>query len=165
MFGRVRASPLPVEFLELERLPSKMLKDDSLSVYEATILKLKQGSRKTVSSPEEMVDRVIQDSNQSSAISGESMSSDLSSVSEGAITESSSETFSSTERQGITYVSDSDSSISTTKESRNMSIQYLFSKYKQSSYHLKEKGLQNDELMDTEEESLTDNSTLLMSLS
>ncbi|EYU23155.1 hypothetical protein MIMGU_mgv1a020033mg, partial [Erythranthe guttata] len=45
MFGRVRASPISsLELLEMERPPSKIIKHDSLSIYESTLLKLKQGS-------------------------------------------------------------------------------------------------------------------------
>ncbi|XP_021762014.1 uncharacterized protein LOC110726804 [Chenopodium quinoa] len=48
MFGRIRSSPSPVELLELERLPSKLLKHDSLSIYESTLVKLKQGSQRNL---------------------------------------------------------------------------------------------------------------------
>ncbi|KAL3839049.1 hypothetical protein ACJIZ3_023640 [Penstemon smallii] len=45
MLGRVRASPMEsLEILEMQRPPSKIIKHDSLSIYEATLLKLKQGS-------------------------------------------------------------------------------------------------------------------------
>ncbi|CAI9768531.1 unnamed protein product [Fraxinus pennsylvanica] len=45
MLGRVRPSSInSLELLELERPNSKIIKDDSLSIYEATLLKLKQGS-------------------------------------------------------------------------------------------------------------------------
>ncbi|XP_057548927.1 uncharacterized protein LOC130827277 [Amaranthus tricolor] len=61
MFGRIRASPSPVECLELERLPSKIYKDDSLSIYEATLMKLKKGSQRCLSS-EDTLSPVSQDS-------------------------------------------------------------------------------------------------------
>ncbi|CAN8254890.1 unnamed protein product [Cochlearia groenlandica] len=49
MFGRLRPPPSSPECLE--RYPAKIIKDDPLSVYESTLLKLKQGSRlETVSS-------------------------------------------------------------------------------------------------------------------
>ncbi|KAL6555647.1 hypothetical protein OROHE_007319 [Orobanche hederae] len=44
MFGRVRASPVSSsEPLDSERLSCKIIKHDSLSIYESTLLKLKQG--------------------------------------------------------------------------------------------------------------------------
>ncbi|KNA09468.1 hypothetical protein SOVF_153180 [Spinacia oleracea] len=49
MFGRIRSPPSTVELLELERLPSKLFKDDSLSIYESTLAKLKQGSQRNLS--------------------------------------------------------------------------------------------------------------------
>ncbi|XP_009336543.2 uncharacterized protein LOC103929118 [Pyrus x bretschneideri] len=47
MFGRIRASSCPAE--SLERPPSKIRKDDSLSIYESTLLKLKLGSKRSLS--------------------------------------------------------------------------------------------------------------------
>ncbi|CAH1423229.1 unnamed protein product [Lactuca virosa] len=50
MLGRVRACSLSsLEVLEMERTPSKLLKDDSLSIYEKTLLKLQQGSHRDLS--------------------------------------------------------------------------------------------------------------------
>ncbi|KAL5543978.1 hypothetical protein UlMin_007762 [Ulmus minor] len=49
MFGRVRASSSSPE--SLERPPSKIIKDDSLSIYEATLMKLKVGSQRDLNSP------------------------------------------------------------------------------------------------------------------
>ncbi|CAA7056459.1 unnamed protein product [Microthlaspi erraticum] len=43
MFGRLRPPPSSPDCLE--RYPAKIIKDDPLSVYESTLLKLKQGSR------------------------------------------------------------------------------------------------------------------------
>ncbi|KAF8100098.1 hypothetical protein N665_0231s0036 [Sinapis alba] len=43
MFGRLRPPPSSPD--SLERYPAKIIKDDRLSVYESTLLKLKQGSR------------------------------------------------------------------------------------------------------------------------
>ncbi|KAJ0248447.1 hypothetical protein HA466_0155460 [Hirschfeldia incana] len=43
MFGRLRPPPSSPD--SLERYPAKIIKDDPLSVYESTLLKLKQGSR------------------------------------------------------------------------------------------------------------------------
>ncbi|XP_057806844.1 uncharacterized protein LOC131021599 [Salvia miltiorrhiza] len=46
MFGRVRLAPVnSLEPLESERSSCKIIKHDSLSIYESTLLKLKQGSR------------------------------------------------------------------------------------------------------------------------
>ncbi|KAK2648073.1 hypothetical protein Ddye_015562 [Dipteronia dyeriana] len=54
MFGRVRAASSTLDTLELERAPSKLIKDDSLSIYEATLLKLKLGSQRNLDPPSEM---------------------------------------------------------------------------------------------------------------
>ncbi|KAG2329627.1 hypothetical protein Bca4012_020829 [Brassica carinata] len=43
MFGRLRPPPSSPD--SLERYPAKIIRDDPLSVYESTLLKLKQGSR------------------------------------------------------------------------------------------------------------------------
>ncbi|KAJ4837616.1 hypothetical protein Tsubulata_044301 [Turnera subulata] len=57
MFGRMRPSSSSLDSLEMERPPPKILKDDSLSIYEATLMKLKLGSRREPSSSmEEAVD-------------------------------------------------------------------------------------------------------------
>ncbi|CAN1777218.1 hypothetical protein LINPERHAP1_LOCUS13964 [Linum perenne] len=45
MFGRLRPPTSSPDSLELERSYSKFFKDDSLSVYEATLMKLKRGSQ------------------------------------------------------------------------------------------------------------------------
>lgn len=63
MFGRVRASPLPSQLDSLETPPSKIFKDDSLSIYEATLMKLKLGSQRLLISPPtvtEETDRAFQ---------------------------------------------------------------------------------------------------------
>ncbi|XP_022738791.1 uncharacterized protein LOC111291370 [Durio zibethinus] len=51
MFGRVRPSPSPSPLDSLETPPSKIIKDDSLSIYEATLMKLKLGSQRHLISP------------------------------------------------------------------------------------------------------------------
>ncbi|VVB04728.1 unnamed protein product [Arabis nemorensis] len=51
MFGRLRPPPSPPD--SLERYPAKIIKDDPLSVYESTLLKLKQGSKLDTSSETE----------------------------------------------------------------------------------------------------------------
>ncbi|RZC77591.1 hypothetical protein C5167_001775 [Papaver somniferum] len=50
MFGRVRAAASnSLDSLELERpFPSKIIKDDSLSIYEITLQKLRLGSRRAL---------------------------------------------------------------------------------------------------------------------
>ncbi|MCD7464346.1 hypothetical protein HAX54_052548 [Datura stramonium] len=54
MLGRVRRSTISsLEQLELERPSSKLIKADSLSVYETTLMKLREGSRRDTSIPEE----------------------------------------------------------------------------------------------------------------
>ncbi|XP_020217650.1 uncharacterized protein LOC109801076 [Cajanus cajan] len=47
MFGRIRASTSSLD--TLEGSPSKILKDDTFSVYEATLMKLKLGARRDIS--------------------------------------------------------------------------------------------------------------------
>ncbi|KAL8042554.1 hypothetical protein ABFS82_09G062200 [Erythranthe guttata] len=114
MFGRVRASPISsLELLEMERPPSKIIKHDSLSIYESTLLKLKQGSHcnprynpedsctMATDSPGEGITAADADCTSSDSISGDS------SVSFQSTLCSSNE-----------------------KGSKNMSILYLFSKYK-----------------------------------
>ncbi|CAH8307243.1 unnamed protein product [Eruca vesicaria subsp. sativa] len=51
MFGRLRPPPTSPD--SLERYPAKIIKDDPLSVYESTLLKLKQGSRLDTIGPSE----------------------------------------------------------------------------------------------------------------
>ncbi|CAL1405794.1 unnamed protein product [Linum trigynum] len=51
MFGRLRPPSSSLDSLEMERSHSKFLKDDSLSVYEATLMKLKLGSQRAVLLP------------------------------------------------------------------------------------------------------------------
>ncbi|KAM3381296.1 hypothetical protein P3S68_006869 [Capsicum galapagoense] len=54
MLGRVRRSTISsLEELELERPSSKFIKADSLSVYETTLMKLREGSRRDTSFPAE----------------------------------------------------------------------------------------------------------------
>ncbi|PSS07702.1 Up-regulator of cell proliferation like [Actinidia chinensis var. chinensis] len=53
MLGRVRPSSSSLECLELERSHSKIIKDDSLSIYEATLIKLRQGSQRDIVSSSE----------------------------------------------------------------------------------------------------------------
>ncbi|KAE9601398.1 hypothetical protein Lal_00023934 [Lupinus albus] len=75
MFGRIRATPSSLECFEDS--PSKILKDDSFSIYETTLMKLKLGAKLDISASSEM-DEVINDS----SINSENMKSNCSSVSE-----------------------------------------------------------------------------------
>ncbi|PON85297.1 hypothetical protein TorRG33x02_189650 [Trema orientale] len=56
MFGQIRASSSSLE--SLERPTSKILKEDSLSIYEATLVKLKLGSQSYLSFPSEKVGHI-----------------------------------------------------------------------------------------------------------
>ncbi|PON45617.1 hypothetical protein PanWU01x14_257280 [Parasponia andersonii] len=56
MFGQIRASSSSLE--SLERPTSKILKEDSLSIYEATLVKLKLGSQHNLSLPPEKVGHI-----------------------------------------------------------------------------------------------------------
>ncbi|KAJ0106274.1 hypothetical protein Patl1_18235 [Pistacia atlantica] len=51
MFGRVRAASSTLDCLELEKPPSKLIRDDSFSIYEVTLMKLKLGSQCDLGSP------------------------------------------------------------------------------------------------------------------
>ncbi|XP_019266504.1 PREDICTED: uncharacterized protein LOC109243943 [Nicotiana attenuata] len=54
MLGRVRRSTISsLEQLESERPSSKLMKADSLSIYETTLMKLREGSRRDTSFPAE----------------------------------------------------------------------------------------------------------------
>ncbi|XP_027915546.1 uncharacterized protein LOC114174996 [Vigna unguiculata] len=68
MFGRIRASTSSLE--TLEGSPSKILKDDTFSIYEATLMKLKNGARVDTS-------EVIDDSSVSSPCAKEASQPDL----------------------------------------------------------------------------------------
>ncbi|XP_010696175.2 uncharacterized protein LOC104908723 [Beta vulgaris subsp. vulgaris] len=109
MFGRIRASPSPVEWLELERLPSKLFKDDSLSIYEATLVKLKQGSQLnlTPTSPDSM----DSESNSGTSVESQKVSGLPACSSENSC-------------MGV-----NSSSSQEQKKGREISIHYLFSKY------------------------------------
>ncbi|KAE8667936.1 Nucleoside diphosphate kinase 2, IA IA,NDPK IA,ATNDPK2 [Hibiscus syriacus] len=75
MFGRVRASPSP-SLDSFETPPSKIIKDDSLSIYETTLMKLKLGSKCHPISPVDLTDsysRTITEACQEMHSDGESM--------------------------------------------------------------------------------------------
>ncbi|KAF7833948.1 uncharacterized protein G2W53_008807 [Senna tora] len=66
MFGRIRASPSSSD--TLEGSPSKILKHDSFSIYEATLMKLKMGAQRDLSAFSKESDENINDSATSSSI-------------------------------------------------------------------------------------------------
>ncbi|KAL2932808.1 Vacuolar protein sorting-associated protein 13B [Bienertia sinuspersici] len=114
MFGRIRSSPSPAELLELERPPSKFFKDDSLSIYEATLVKLKQGSQRSTTSEHDL-SPTLQDS----------MESELNSNSNSL--ESSPQVFGSGSNSSCLGVLSSPNQEQ--RRGRDISIYYLFSKY------------------------------------
>ncbi|KAJ7956093.1 Up-regulator of cell proliferation like [Quillaja saponaria] len=69
MFGRVRASSSSLD--SLEGPPSKILKDDSFSLYEATLMKLKLGAQRDLSlHSKEAAGTVIDSAISSSCVEG-----------------------------------------------------------------------------------------------
>ncbi|CAB4280561.1 unnamed protein product [Prunus armeniaca] len=136
MFGKVRASSCPAE--SLERPPSKILKDDSLSIYEATLMKLKLGSKRNLSPCE------IDNGSTSSSSNLEPMKIDVNCAS-AAASQGNIEVASSPQEQEEFMTLDTDcssvtSSTSSTdchslgtskqQQSTNVSVLYLFSKFK-----------------------------------
>ncbi|KAK1571966.1 hypothetical protein Q3G72_025532 [Acer saccharum] len=127
MFGRVRAASSTLDTLELERAPSKLFKDDSLSIYEATIMKLKLGSQRNLDPPSEIamgtesgcasadVPKCCGDGLSSPHHDTKMMDTDCSSA------------------NSLSTSSDCQSTGSLKQhQSRNVSVLYLFSKYKSS---------------------------------
>ncbi|KAL9338051.1 hypothetical protein Peur_069820 [Populus x canadensis] len=134
MFGRVRASSSSPDYLE--RPSSKILKDDSLSIYEATLMKLKLGSQRDQSSPfEETVEMESESSTTSASSFVESNNTSTTAL------KSLQHVITSPDEEVMTIDSDSSSSdqlsfsamLSTgdskDQRSRNVSVLYLFSKY------------------------------------
>ncbi|XP_062030089.1 uncharacterized protein LOC133745947 [Rosa rugosa] len=136
MFGRVRASSCPAD--SLERPPSKIFKDDSLSIYEATLMKLKLGSKRNLSPCSNEVDA----GSNSSSPDSEPMNIEVNCVSSG--TSSSPDLVASSPQEEVvtldTDCSSETSSISssdcnsagTSKQPRSteVSVLYLFSKFR-----------------------------------
>ncbi|KAI3454975.1 hypothetical protein Pfo_011638 [Paulownia fortunei] len=123
MLGRVRASPMSsLELLEMERLPSKIIKHDSLSIYESTLLKLKQGSQcNPRCNPEDsarMETYCTMETDSPEAEEAMTTNADCSSNDSFPNSSSSFQSTGSSKEQG----------------SRNMSILYFFSKYKSSQH-------------------------------
>ncbi|KAK4350648.1 hypothetical protein RND71_029961 [Anisodus tanguticus] len=142
MLGRVRRSTISsLEQLELERPSSKLIKADSLSIYETTLMKLREGSRRDTSFPAES----SVDGNICCITSGGSPKEEASI----ADTDSSSE-----------YLEDTTScqptgSLRETKKS-NFSLAYMFSKYRSSQCV----GDTNEDAMDIENNTCSANSSL-----
>ncbi|KAM7483420.1 hypothetical protein LguiB_008003 [Lonicera macranthoides] len=129
MLGRVRVSPSnSLEELELERLPSKILKDDSLSIYEHTLMKLKQGSQNALSSPIEDA----MNTSKSYTTHGHGVSPNDEAMMPEADCSSSSMTTttspSSSNCQSVDTLSE--------HHKRNVSVRYMFSRYKSSRHAL-----------------------------
>ncbi|KAK9049463.1 hypothetical protein SSX86_030966 [Deinandra increscens subsp. villosa] len=132
MLGRVRACSLSsLEVLEMERTPSKLLKDDSLSIYERTLLKLQQGSQLNLSSnPEES-------SNPSTSPSMSTITSNEASVAVHAAD------YASTGSGSFSGSENSQSMIISKEEPRgNLSVLYMFSRYK---------ALRNDKIISSDD--------------
>ncbi|XP_073128613.1 uncharacterized protein [Henckelia pumila] len=121
MLGRVRASPISsLELLETERSSSKISKQDSLSIYESTLLKLKQGSQCCQSSTSEG----SATTNSHSTITTHHPPEEVMTVADCSSAES------SPNLSGISRSAHS----SNEKQSSNMSILYMFSNYKLSKH-------------------------------
>ncbi|XP_076901959.1 uncharacterized protein LOC143556557 [Bidens hawaiensis] len=122
MLGRVRTCSLSsLEVLEMERTPSfKLLKDDSLSIYEKTLLKLQQGSQLSLPS-------ISEESTKTST----SPSMSIVQSNEASMTVNAAEHCAST--GSFSSLGDSQSLIISKEEScGNLSVLHMFSKYKAS---------------------------------
>ncbi|XP_042012980.1 uncharacterized protein LOC121761396 [Salvia splendens] len=114
MFGRVRPAPISsLEPLESQRSSIKIIKHDSLSIYESTLLKLKQGSRcNPICDPE--------DNSRNDAVCIMAIDSPEEAVSAGA-------GCSSTESLPMSSSSDQSTAFSNEAAKTNMSILHFFS--------------------------------------
>ncbi|KAL1540861.1 hypothetical protein AAHA92_25152 [Salvia divinorum] len=121
MFGRVRPAPISsLEPLESQRSSIKIIKHDSLSIYESTLLKLKQGSRcNPICDPE--------DYSRKDAICIMAIDSPEEAVSAGA-------GCSSTESLPKASSSDQSTVFSNEVAKTNMSILHFFSKHKSTTH-------------------------------
>ncbi|KAJ9568238.1 hypothetical protein OSB04_004204 [Centaurea solstitialis] len=115
MFGRVRACSLSsLEVLEMERNP-KLLKDDSLSIYEKTLMKLQEGSKRNLSLiPEESMEADDDTSPSMAANEAESV----------VVNGSDDASTGSDDSQSMIIAKE--------KPCKNLSVVYLFSRYKAS---------------------------------
>ncbi|KAG2676092.1 hypothetical protein I3760_12G035600 [Carya illinoinensis] len=129
MFGRIRPSSSSPE--SLERPPSKILKDDPISIYEATLMKLKLGSQRELSSPSEQTVQIEVDFDLSSSCAGatsNSNSSENTAISPCEEVIAIDTKFSS--RSGSPDSVDTHSTGSMKEQqSRSISVLYLFSKF------------------------------------
>ncbi|KAJ0048569.1 hypothetical protein Pint_15635 [Pistacia integerrima] len=110
MFGRVRTASSTLDCLELEKPPSKLIKDDSFSIYEVTLMKLKLEGNSTSLKVLNSSHIVSQGHNNEMVIDTNGSSSGISSSS------SDCQSTGSLQQQ----------------QSRNLSILYLFSKFRSS---------------------------------
>ncbi|CAK7336637.1 unnamed protein product [Dovyalis caffra] len=142
MFGRLRASSSSLD--SLERPPSKILKDDSLSIYEATLMKLKLGSQRDLSSAFD--EAMEMESECSTTCASSSMESNNTSTN---ALKSLQHVITSPDEEAMTVDPDCSSvsdrsSFSATQstgdskeqQSKNVSVLYLFSKYNNSRHAL-----------------------------
>ncbi|XP_009787577.1 uncharacterized protein LOC107787154 [Nicotiana tabacum] len=156
MLGRVRRSTISsLEQLESERPSSKLMKADSLSIYETTLMKLREGSRRDTSFPAE------------SSVDGNihCLTSGGSPREEASITDANS----SSENLEDTSGCQPTGSLRETKKS-NVSLAYMFSMYRSSQ---RARGTTDEDAMVIEDEdgicsansSLSPNNSQLMSSS
>ncbi|KAG8638729.1 uncharacterized protein LOC110630921 isoform X1 [Manihot esculenta] len=143
MFGRLRPSSSPLD--SLDSPPSKIFKDDPLSIYEATLIKLKLGSQRDLSSSSDETMEIESDCstvtvsrNSTDSVNPDPILRNSTNVSE---TYESMVTSPDKEAMAIDTMSTCASNISSPSacqstsdskqmESRNMSLHFLFSKYK-----------------------------------
>ncbi|KAG5617901.1 hypothetical protein H5410_017725 [Solanum commersonii] len=143
MLGRVRRSTISsLEQLEFERPSSKIIKADSLSIYETTLMKLREGSRRDTSFPAE------------SSVDGNTccITSGGSPREEASITD----TDSSREYLEDTSSCQSTGSLTVTKK-KNLSLAYMFSRYRSSQCA---EGINEEDAMDMEDNTCSTNSSL-----
>ncbi|KAL2459582.1 uncharacterized protein Fot_54831 [Forsythia ovata] len=120
MLGRVRPSSIgSLGLLELERPNSKLIKDDCLSIYETTLLKLKRGS---------LCNPSLAPENSTGTDENCTMESDLTEQEAMPINADRSSTDS-------LPISSSCESTGTDQGTKSLSILYLFSRYKNSQQH------------------------------
>ncbi|KDP30969.1 hypothetical protein JCGZ_11345 [Jatropha curcas] len=138
MFGRLRPSSSSLD--TLERPPSKIFKDDTLSIYEATLMKLKLGSQRDLTSPSE--EEAVDMESYCNTATGSESSVEPNLCTSTNVSESCQCLVTSLDEDAMTIDTNSSSSsilssTSTCKSTgdskqqgnRNMSLLYLFSKY------------------------------------
>ncbi|OMP12016.1 hypothetical protein COLO4_03517 [Corchorus olitorius] len=122
MLGRVRASPSPSPLDSLETPPSKIIKDDSFSIYEATLMKLKLGSQRplvselTVTETETVPEAKTDESSDAMNVGASCLSKSCQDI--------------SWDGDGVGEVMMTDTDCSSSQQgSKSMSILYMFSKF------------------------------------